>query len=156
MFQDVLDALFNILMSNSDSDVYDDMVFECLLYIIGLVSDRKYQHFQPVLDLYISESFSATLAYKKLIAVLRKRIDNVSNGDCQERDLLLKTMKSLQYCMRFIVESRLLFTEYVLFVIYNFLFHALIYGRKCFIKLSDYDECNKYNCEYKKKEVFYS
>ncbi|XP_011063239.1 PREDICTED: dedicator of cytokinesis protein 1 isoform X2 [Acromyrmex echinatior] len=109
--QDVLDALFNILMSNSDSDVYDDMVFECLLYIIGLVSDRKYQHFQPVLDLYISESFSATLAYKKLIAVLRKRIDSVSNGDGQERDLLLKTMKSLQYCMRFIVESRLLFTE---------------------------------------------
>ncbi|XP_076678471.1 dedicator of cytokinesis protein myoblast city isoform X2 [Andrena cerasifolii] len=109
--QDVLDALFNILMSNSDSDVYDDMVFECLLYIIGLVSDRKYQHFQPVLDLYISESFSATLAYKKLIAVLRKRIDNATNNDGQERDVLLKTMKSLQYCMRFVVESRLLFTE---------------------------------------------
>ncbi|KAK2584698.1 hypothetical protein KPH14_007033 [Odynerus spinipes] len=108
--QDVLDALFNILMSNSDSDVYDDMVFECLLYIIGLVSDRKYQHFQPILDLYISESFSATLAYKKLIAVLRKRIDSASTCDGQERDLLLKTMKSLQYCMRFIVESRLLFT----------------------------------------------
>ncbi|XP_026674071.1 dedicator of cytokinesis protein 1 isoform X3 [Ceratina calcarata] len=107
--QDVLDALFNILMSNSDSDVYDDMVFECLLYIIGLVSDRKYQHFQPVLDLYISESFSATLAYKKLIAVLRKRIDNATNNGSQERDILLKTMKSLQYCMRFIVESRLLF-----------------------------------------------
>ncbi|XP_076229494.1 dedicator of cytokinesis protein myoblast city isoform X2 [Nomia melanderi] len=109
--QDVLDALFNILMSNSDSDVYDDMVFECLLYIIGLVSDRKYQHFQPVLDLYISESFSATLAYKKLIAVLRKRIDNATNNDGQERDILLKTMKSLQYCMRFVVESRFLFTE---------------------------------------------
>ncbi|XP_067207393.1 dedicator of cytokinesis protein 1 isoform X3 [Linepithema humile] len=109
--QDVLDALFNILMSNSDSDVYDDMVFECLLYIIGLVSDRKYQHFQPVLDLYISESFSATLAYKKLITVLHKRINKVGNSDGQERDLLLKTMKSLQYCMRFIVESRLLFTE---------------------------------------------
>ncbi|XP_024936302.1 dedicator of cytokinesis protein 1 isoform X7 [Cephus cinctus] len=109
--QDVLDALFNILMSNSDSDAYDDMVFECLLYIIGLVSDRKYQHFQPVLDLYISESFSATLAYKKLIAVLRKRIDSAGTNDGQERDLLLKTMKSLQYCMRFVVESRLRFTE---------------------------------------------
>lgn len=123
--QDVLDALFNILMSNSDSDVYDDMVFECLLYIIGLVSDRKYQHFQPVLDLYISESFSATLAYKKLIAVLRKRIDNIGNNDGQERDLLLKTMKSLQYCMRFIVESRLLFTEYVSFIITHIYIYSL-------------------------------
>lgn len=106
-------------MSNSDSDIYDDMVFECLLYIIGLVSDRKYQHFQPVMDLYISESFSATLAYKKLIAVLRKRIDNATNNDGQERDILLKTMKSLQYCMRFVVESRLLFTAYVLFFLYH-------------------------------------
>ncbi|XP_046628912.1 dedicator of cytokinesis protein 1 isoform X2 [Neodiprion virginianus] len=109
--QDVLDALFNILMRNSDSDEYDDMVFGCLLYIIGLVSDRKYQHFQPVLDLYISENFSATLAYKKLITVLRKRIDSATNNDGQERDLLLKTMKSLQYCLRFVVKSRLLFAE---------------------------------------------
>ena len=109
IFQDVLDALFSILMS-TDTDDYDDLIFECLLYIIALVSDRKYQHFQPVLDMYISESFSATLAYKKLIAVLRNRIDSATANDGQEKDLL-KTMKSLQYCMRFIVESRLLFAE---------------------------------------------
>lgn len=115
-------------MSNSDSDIYDDMVFECLLYIIGLVSDRKYQHFQPVMDLYISESFSATLAYKKLISVLRKRIDNATNNDGQERDILLKTMKSLQYCMRFVVESRLLFTAYaLLFLHYLDYIHTLTY-----------------------------
>ncbi|KAG8038457.1 hypothetical protein G9C98_006153 [Cotesia typhae] len=108
--QDVLDALFNILINNFDNDLYDDMVFECILYIIGLVSDRKYQHFQPVLDLYISDSFSATLAYKKLIAVMRKRIENASKGE--KYDVLLKTMKSLQYCMRFIVKSRLLFSEF--------------------------------------------
>jgi dedicator of cytokinesis protein 1 len=29
--QDVLDALFNILMQNSDSDIYDNMVFNCLV-----------------------------------------------------------------------------------------------------------------------------
>lgn len=98
-------------MNDVESDYYDDMVFECLLYIIGLVSDRKYQHFQPVLDLYISQGFSATLAYKKLIAVLKKRIKSASANDGQEKDILLKTMKNLQYCMRFIVESRLLFTE---------------------------------------------
>lgn len=61
--QDVLDALFNILQ-NSESSKHDSSVFNCLLYVITLVSDRKYQHFQPVLDLYIQESFSATLAYK--------------------------------------------------------------------------------------------
>lgn len=29
--QDVLDALFNILMKNADSDVFDNMVFDCLV-----------------------------------------------------------------------------------------------------------------------------
>lgn len=29
--QDVLDALFNILMHNSDSDLFDNMVFDCLV-----------------------------------------------------------------------------------------------------------------------------
>ncbi|CAB0042097.1 unnamed protein product [Trichogramma brassicae] len=94
---DVLDALFNILRMYTDSNEYDDIVFECLLYIISLVSDRKYQHFQPVLDLYISET------------VLKKRIDNASECSPADKDILLKTMKNLQYCMRFIVESRLLF-----------------------------------------------
>ncbi|KAG8228173.1 hypothetical protein J437_LFUL014408 [Ladona fulva] len=107
--QDVLDALFNILMQNSDCDLYDNKVFECLLFIIGLVSDRKYQHFQPILDLYIQESFSATLAYQKLIVVLKYHIDNANSVGGQE--ILLKTMKSLQYCMKFIVRSRLLFSE---------------------------------------------
>ncbi|XP_063232451.1 dedicator of cytokinesis protein 1 isoform X3 [Bacillus rossius redtenbacheri] len=112
--QDVLDALFSILMQNSDSDLYDNMVFECLLYIIGLVSDRKYQHFQPVLDLYIKESFSATLAYSKLMVVLKCHIDNapaLSLSADPKDNLLLRTMKSIQYCMRFIVRSRLLFSE---------------------------------------------
>ncbi|XP_071445315.1 dedicator of cytokinesis protein 1 isoform X2 [Hetaerina americana] len=107
--QDVLDALFNILMQNSDSDLYDKMVFECLLFIIGLVSDRKYQHFQPILDLYIQESFSATLAYQKLIVVLKFYIDN-ANSQNSGQEILLKTMKSLQYCMKFIVRSRQLFS----------------------------------------------
>lgn len=29
--QDVLDALFNILMQNSDSELYDEIVFKCLV-----------------------------------------------------------------------------------------------------------------------------
>lgn len=61
--QDILDALFNILGSDEDPDKFDPLVFKCLLRLIEIVSDLKYQHFQSVLDLYINESFSATLAY---------------------------------------------------------------------------------------------
>lgn len=44
--QDVLDALFNILMLNSDSNAFDKPVFDCLVFIVGLVTDRKYEHFK--------------------------------------------------------------------------------------------------------------
>lgn len=44
--QDVLDALFNIIMLNSDSDTYDRLVFDCLIFIISLVTDRKFEHFK--------------------------------------------------------------------------------------------------------------
>lgn len=62
--QDILDALFNILVQNDDPPKFDHLVFRCLLRLIEIVSDLKYQHFQSVLDLYINESFSATLAYE--------------------------------------------------------------------------------------------
>lgn len=62
--QDILDALFNILVQNEYPPKYDFLVFKCLLRLIEIVLDKKYQHFQSVLDLYINESFSATLAYE--------------------------------------------------------------------------------------------
>lgn len=36
----------------------------CQIYIIGLIADRKFQHFNTVLEAYIKQHFSATLAYK--------------------------------------------------------------------------------------------
>ncbi|NXJ40916.1 DOCK2 protein, partial [Ciconia maguari] len=62
--QDTLDALFSIMMENSDTDVYDTLVFDALVFIVGLVADRKFQHFNAVLEAYIRQHFSATLAYK--------------------------------------------------------------------------------------------
>lgn len=61
--QDILDALFNILVENDDPGRYDQLVFMSIIYLIETVSDLKYQHFLTVLDVYINESFSATLAY---------------------------------------------------------------------------------------------
>ncbi|KAF5308725.1 hypothetical protein FQR65_LT06086 [Abscondita terminalis] len=111
--QDILDALFNILMDNPESDAFDEMVFDCLLHIISLVSnDWKYQHFEPVLDMYIKESFSATLAYSKLIVVIKNLVDNaISIVSITKDNILFKAMKALQYIMRFVSRSRLLYCE---------------------------------------------
>ncbi|XP_035674913.1 dedicator of cytokinesis protein 1-like isoform X4 [Branchiostoma floridae] len=107
--QDVLDALFNILMENQDSDLYDNLVFDALIGVIGLIADRKFHQFHPVLDTYIREHFSATLAYNKLMVVLKYYIDNANERDNHES--LLKAMKSLQYIFKFIVRSRVLYSQ---------------------------------------------
>ncbi|XP_035261079.1 dedicator of cytokinesis protein 1 isoform X5 [Anguilla anguilla] len=105
--QDTLDALFNIMMENSDSDTFDTLVFDALVFIIGLIADRKFQHFNPVLETYIRKHFSATLAYLKLTKVLKNYVDNAE----KLTDSLLKAMKALEYIFKFIVRSRVLFNQ---------------------------------------------
>uniref|UniRef100_A0A8C0VDE7 Dedicator of cytokinesis 1 n=1 Tax=Cyanistes caeruleus TaxID=156563 RepID=A0A8C0VDE7_CYACU len=110
--QDTLDALFNIMMENSESETFDTLVFDALVFIIGLIADRKFQHFNPVLETYIKKHFSATLAYTKLTKVLKTYVDSAEK--CGITDQLFKAMKALEYIFKFIVRSRILFNQEIL------------------------------------------
>ncbi|NWS10864.1 DOCK2 protein, partial [Pachyramphus minor] len=107
--QDTLDALFSIMMEHSDTDVYDTLVFDALVFIVGLVADRKFQHFNTVLEAYICQHFSATLAYKKLLSVLTQYVEQAGRGEPCEP--LPRTFKALEYIFKFIVRSRHLFAH---------------------------------------------
>ncbi|NWR93565.1 DOCK2 protein, partial [Furnarius figulus] len=107
--QDTLDALFSIMMEHSDTDVYDILVFDALVFIVGLVADRKFQHFNTVLEAYIRQHFSATLAYKKLLSVLTQYVEQAGRG--QPCEPLPRTFKALEYIFKFIVRSRHLFAQ---------------------------------------------
>ncbi|XP_048459890.1 dedicator of cytokinesis protein 2-like [Rhincodon typus] len=107
--QDTLDALFNIMMEHSDTEKYDILVFDALIYIIGLIADRKFQHFNAVLEAYIKQHFSATLAYKKLMTVLKNYLDICCEG--KQCEPILRTLKALEYIFKFIVRSRSLFAQ---------------------------------------------
>ncbi|KAM3912824.1 dedicator of cytokinesis protein 1 isoform 2-T2 [Leptodactylus fuscus] len=107
--QDTLDALFNIIMENSESETFDILVFDALVFIIGLIADRKFQHFNPVLETYIKKHFSATLAYTKLTKVLKNYVDNADKPGITEQ--VFKVMKALEYIFKFIVRSRVLFIQ---------------------------------------------
>ena len=39
------------------------------VYIIALISDRKYHQFRPVLDAYIQTTFSFSMAYKSVASL---------------------------------------------------------------------------------------
>ncbi|XP_050389742.1 dedicator of cytokinesis protein 1 [Patella vulgata] len=106
--QDLLDSLFNILMQNTNSELCDNLVFDALVYIIALISDRKYHQFRPVLDAYIDSNFSFAMAYNKLMAILKYYVDNANEKSDHEQPLL-RAMKSLEYILKFVIKSRLLF-----------------------------------------------
>uniref|UniRef100_A0A8C2KR59 Dedicator of cytokinesis 5 n=1 Tax=Cyprinus carpio TaxID=7962 RepID=A0A8C2KR59_CYPCA len=105
--QDTLDALFNIMMETSEEETYDTLVFNALVFIISLIGDIKFQHFNPVLETYISKHFSATLAYQKLTKVLNYFVGHAENPAHTER--LYAALKAFKYLFCFIVQSRILY-----------------------------------------------
>uniref|UniRef100_A0A3Q3AJ62 Dedicator of cytokinesis 5 n=1 Tax=Kryptolebias marmoratus TaxID=37003 RepID=A0A3Q3AJ62_KRYMA len=108
--QDTLDALFNIMMETSEKDTYDTLVFNALVFIINLIGDIKFQHFNPVLETYIDKHFSATLAYMKLTKVLNYYVGHAEEPTLTER--LYAALKALKYLFRFIVQSRVLYLRF--------------------------------------------
>ncbi|KAI1230092.1 Dedicator of cytokinesis protein 5, partial [Lamprotornis superbus] len=104
---DTLDALFNIMMEMSENETYDFLVFDALVFIISLIGDIKFQHFNAVLETYIYKHFSATLAYVKLTKVLNCYVGNAE--DSSKTELLFAALKALKYLFRFIVQSRVLY-----------------------------------------------
>ncbi|KAF6017550.1 mbc [Bugula neritina] len=83
--QHTLDALFAILMQNSDTGIYDKLVFDAL------------QRASVLLKRF----------YKKLTTVLTNNLDNVDIPDNQ--DILYRSFKSIVYIMKLIIRSWLLF-----------------------------------------------
>ncbi|XP_066570294.1 dedicator of cytokinesis protein 5 [Amia ocellicauda] len=108
--QDTLDALFNIMMVTSEKETYDKPVFNALVFIITLIGDIKFQHFNPVLETYITKHFSATLAFSKLTKVLNFYVGNAEDTSLTE--LLYSALKAMKYLFRFIVQSRVLYLRF--------------------------------------------
>ncbi|XP_043216564.1 dedicator of cytokinesis protein 1-like isoform X2 [Amphibalanus amphitrite] len=108
--RDSLDALFHILIHYETDDTYDVDVFNALVTIISSVTtERRYQHFQPVLEAYLQSAFSATIVDRKLMGVLQTYIDNVR--DPESRLHLLKALSCLRYVFKFIIKSRQLYIK---------------------------------------------
>lgn len=124
--QDILDALFNIFYKHEE---HEKLVFKCIIRLIDIVSNPKYKLFESVLDLYIEKGFSATLAYNKLIELLRMKIfETVCYNEAATDDELFKVLKHLHYIMKFIIQSRILFTNVTQAIEQN-AFDSLIEGK---------------------------
>ncbi|KAJ8411271.1 hypothetical protein AAFF_G00172770 [Aldrovandia affinis] len=104
--QDTLDTLFGILDENSQR--YGLKVFDCLVHIINLLQDSKFQHFKPVMDTYIESHFAGALSYRDLIKVLKWYVDRIVDAEHQEH--IQQVLKATEYIFKYIIQSRRLFS----------------------------------------------
>eukprot|EP00794_Sanderia_malayensis_P007122 gene7122-7926_t len=102
--QDVFDALFNILSDRGNECAM--AVFNVLVHVICFIETEKYHRFKSTINTYIEEHFSGALAYKSLIACLKKVLQQKPTTKTTES--LANALKSFPVILRIIIQSRFL------------------------------------------------
>ncbi|KAG2185632.1 hypothetical protein INT44_002425, partial [Umbelopsis vinacea] len=122
---DIFDALFGILTTNhvkrQDAQDMDDKVVESIVWVLGIIQDRRFSNFRPVLDVYIEQLFaqpgisSTGITFGKsppkeayvYDALLKSHLRLCSDpADIVRAKKLRSSMKVWEYLFRFIVRSR--------------------------------------------------
>ncbi|KDQ57741.1 hypothetical protein JAAARDRAFT_194025 [Jaapia argillacea MUCL 33604] len=103
--RDIFDSLFAILVSqNNQSGEMDHLVFNALVTVLGIVQDRRFSNFQPVLDIYIEKHFNCAPASSHMIHSLNRLLaDPTANATASS---LRAALKVWHYIFKFIVRSR--------------------------------------------------
>jgi hypothetical protein len=100
--KETFDAFFAIL---DDANGAAPHVFTALIDVIEMLVDEKKQrrNYRPVLDNYINEHFRGIYAQEHLLTCLSQYF-----GEYETKRELIKTIKSLEYILKFIIQSRML------------------------------------------------
>ena len=103
--RDIFDSLFAILVSSTnDTGELDDLVFNALVIILGIVSDRRFKNFQPVLEVYIEKHFSCASAASHMIRSMNRLLQNLADPNMAVA--LRHAFKVWHYVMRFVIRAR--------------------------------------------------
>ncbi|KAK9768302.1 Deoxycytidine kinase 1 [Basidiobolus ranarum] len=81
----------------------DDLVFAALVFVLNIVSDRRFTNFRPVLDVYIKDHFSSPRVSQHLITSMRKLLSNPV--DSTQAMALRSSIKAWEYLFKLIVKS---------------------------------------------------
>lgn len=103
--RDIFDALFGILVSpHNMTGELDLAVFNALVTVLGIVQDRRFSNFQPVLDVYIEEHFNCPTAPSHIIHSLNRLISNPTAPESASH--LRAALKVWHYIFKFIARAR--------------------------------------------------
>ena len=103
--RDIFDSLFAILVSsNNQSGEMDHLVFNALVTVLGIVQDRRFSNFQPVLDVYIERHFTCASAASHMIHSMNRLLQDPTANDTASS--LRAALKVWHYIFKFIARSR--------------------------------------------------
>ena len=99
----VFDALFSILVDHSGSDDYEDLVFNSLVTILGIVHDRRFD-LGPLVKDYAETKFHYPFVTPCLIRSCIRLLSNPADSENARRSRA--TFKVGRQILKFIVEAR--------------------------------------------------
>ncbi|KIM29799.1 hypothetical protein M408DRAFT_328621 [Serendipita vermifera MAFF 305830] len=103
--RDIFDSLFAVLVSkvNEDGEM-DDLIFNALVTVLGIVQDRRFTNFQPVLDVYIDQHFTCAAAAGRIIRSMNRLMADPTGS--ASASPLRNTLKVWHYVFRFVIRAR--------------------------------------------------
>ncbi|KAG9316449.1 putative cytoplasmic protein [Chiua virens] len=103
--RDIFDSLFGILVSQTNqSGEMDHLVFNALVTVLGIVQDRRFSNFQPVLDVYIEQHFNCANASSHIMRSMDRLLRNPTGTDTASP--LRAALKVWHYIFKFITRAR--------------------------------------------------
>ncbi|KAK4213620.1 hypothetical protein QBC37DRAFT_373865 [Rhypophila decipiens] len=103
LLNDVLDALFGILVEYSGNDDYEDLVFTALVRVLDIVHDRRF-NLAPLVDQYAENKFNYPFATPCLVRSFTRLLSKPSEPDTARK--LRATFKVVRHILKFITHAR--------------------------------------------------
>ena len=102
---DIFNSLFGIIVSNhNQSGEIDLLVFNALVTVLRIVQDRRFNNFQPVLDVYIENHFNCPLASSHMMQSMNLLLADPASPDTASS--LRAALTVWDYVFKFITRSR--------------------------------------------------
>jgi dedicator of cytokinesis protein 3 len=103
LLSEVFDALFGILVEHAGNDEYEDLVFNALATVLGIVHDRRF-NLGPLVDQYAENRFRYPFATSCLIRSFTRLLSNPTESESSRR--LRATFKVGKHVLKFIINAR--------------------------------------------------
>jgi dedicator of cytokinesis protein 3 len=103
LLREVFGALFEVLVENTSKTEIEDLVFNALVTVLGIVNDRRF-NMEPIVDEYIEKTFDYPFSAPCLLRSFTRLLNDPSHIDNSVR--LRAAFKVGKHIFRFIVKAR--------------------------------------------------